>query len=199
MKISNGINLLLTALSGLFAYWSFQENRSFMVINGISLSNGIDLILTALVGLLVCWTYQEQRRTTYMQFYEIIAHHHKEELTELRREVMNKLPVKAEVARTQGTTLFVIDANLHLKTSALADYYEGLGTFLQGGWKIFPATARNTMLALLHHSVSKIWPLIDEYKDQIHPKPRASDWAGSYHWLYDKVVEYRKQHNLQSV
>lgn len=160
-------------------------------------SNIINVVLTALVGLIAFWAFREQKRATYMQFYEIVARHHGEEITDLRREVMTKLPEAAERARALGKTLFEIDPALQLKTSTLANYYEGMGTFLKGGWNIFPEQARNAMLEMLHNSVSKTWPVIEKYRDEIYPKQkRPPDWAGSYRWLHEKVVVYRKEHGL---
>ena len=164
MDSSNYINLVLTALTG---------------------------ILAGLTGILASRSVKEQTKSTYMQFYEIIAHHHTEEVTGLRREVMIKLPDTAERARAANKLLLELDPELQLKTSSLANYYEGIGTFLKGGWSIFPTEARNAMLEMLHNSVSRTWPLIEKYKDQIYPK-RPLDWAGNYKWLYDQVVAYRK-------
>lgn len=158
-------------------------------------SNIINLVLTALAGLFAFLSFREQKQATYMQFYEIVSRHHTEEITSLRRDVMTKLPSLAEKAKAEGRHLADLDSELHLKISTLANYYEGIGTFLKGGWSIFPEEARNAMLEMLHNSVSRTWPLIEKYQAQIHPS-RPPDWAGSYRWLFEQVVEFRKKNSF---
>ena len=94
------------------------------------------VLLTILNVFLVClstlsayWAYRELKRDTYMQFYEIVARHHTQDVTNLRREVMTKLPSVAESALQQNKSLLETNPELQLKTSALANYYEGLGHF----------------------------------------------------------------------
>lgn len=130
-----------------------------------------------------------------MQFYEIISRHHSSEITTLRREVFSKLEDAVARAKVSNQTLLQTDPAVHLSVSTLANYYEAIGMFLQGGWNIFPKEARNTMLEMLHNSVTRSWTLIDEHKDIINPN-RASDWAGSFKWLYDKAKAYRQEKAL---
>ncbi len=140
-------------------------------------------------------TYLENRRAMYLAFYNIIEKHHSRELTELRRAVRESLDEKAKQAIEEGKSLFQIDQELHAKVSTLANYYESLGMFLQGAETLFPKRIRNTMLEMLHNSVTKHWEQIDQYKKIIHPS-RPMDWAQSFQWLYNQVAEYRKEHVL---
>lgn len=139
--------------------------------------------------------FSENRLLSYYNFHNIISKHHTEELTELRRTVREQLSSKAAEAKKQHKTLQDIDPNFHLKVSTLANYYESIGMFLQGGWRFFPDEVKETMMQLLHNSVSKHWPEINEYKSLIHPD-RPRDWAQSFQWLYEQVTEYRKKHGL---
>jgi hypothetical protein len=140
-------------------------------------------------------TFQENRNLVYLQFYQLIARHHSEEMTALRRTVRTELKVKAEEAIKQNKTLFQLDPEFHLKVSALANYYEALGMFLEGNWNYFPQEVQETMKKMLHNSVTNHWEGIQKYKAQIHPTaPR--DWAGSFQWLNEIMLDYKREKTL---
>ena len=159
---------------------------------------GISIFSAVIAGLSVLAarsTFKENRNLTYLQFYNIISKHHSEEITGLRRIVRDGLELKAQEAQKLKKTLAEFDPDFHLKVSALANYYESLGMFLQGSWHFLPTDVKKTMLAMLHNSVSKHWPPINKYKSLIHPDP-PRDWAQSFQWLYNEVDKYRKENNL---
>jgi len=162
------------------------------------------LMLMVSIGMLcIAWralkentkTTKENTKMAYIQFYKIIERHHTEEITKLRRTVLEQLEDEAEKARSQNRLLIEVNPDIHLKASALANYYESLGMFLQGGWNLFPEKMKKIMLAMLHNSVYKTWPLFRDYKDVIYPD-RPRDWAQSYQWLFDQISKYRKDKKL---
>jgi len=139
--------------------------------------------------------FQENRNLVYLQFYELIARHHSQELTKLRREVRTGLKIKAEKAIAENKTLAETDPDFHLQVSTLANYYEALGMFLEGNWDFFPSEVRETMKKMLHNSVVAHWEEIERYKRQIHPNP-PRDWAGSFQWLYGVMKDYKRDKTL---
>lgn len=137
-------------------------------------------------------TFQENRNLVYLHFYELIARHHSEEMTALRRVVRTQLRHKAEEAIDRNLSLFQHDPDLHLKVSTLANYYESLGMFLEGNWNYLPREVQETMKKMLHNSVTSHWTDIQKYKAQIHPTaPR--DWAGSFQWLNGVMLTYKAE------
>lgn len=153
------------------------------------------LIVYIVTAVVIFKTLKENRKLAYLQFYEIIKRHHTEEITDLRRKVMTQLASEAEKAKSASKPLIETNPDLHLKASVLANYYEGLAMFLKGGWDLFPEEARNTMIEMLHNSVSKTWPTFERYKDVLYPN-RPRDWAQSYQWLFKEVEKYRKERDL---
>jgi hypothetical protein len=163
-----------------------------IVAIGISI---LSAIIAGLAALAARSTFKENRNLAYLQFHSIIAKHHSEEITGLRRIVRDKLESKAEEATKQEKTLAELDHEFHLKVSTLANYYESLGMFLEGSWHFLPKDVKNTMMAMLHNSVFEHWPPINKYKSLIHPNP-PRDWAQSFQWLYSEVVKYREKNKL---
>ncbi len=142
-------------------------------------------------------TFQENRNISYLNFYNIIQKHHSREITDLRRTVRDGFKVVAETARKKGLPIKDIDESMHLEVSTLANYYESLGMFLQGGWHFFPKEVQETMLEMLHNSATEHWSQLAPYKDLIHPR-RPNDWAKSFEWLNNKCVAYRKEHKIEN-
>ncbi len=166
-----------------------------VMFNSIDIVNLAMLIVYLVTAYFIYDTLKEHRKLAYIQFYEMIKRHHTEEITDLRRTVMRELPTEVEKAKSLGRPLVEVNPDIHLKASALANYYEGLGMFLQGGWNLFPNEAKETMLAMLHNSVSRTWPLFDKYRDTIYPD-RPKDWAQSYQWLFNEAQNYRAKKGL---
>jgi hypothetical protein len=169
-----------------------------MDLESVKIVTAVAQVLTAVCAALIAYfsytiairnLYQAQQ-TVYLKFYEIVQRHHTQEITDLRSCVYS-LASKVAAALQAGKTLREQDEAFHSKISALANYYESLGMFLQYRWTAFPQDARTMMLAMLHNSVSNTWPLIDQYKDAIYSN-RPRDWAQSFRWLHDRVQEYQK-------
>jgi hypothetical protein len=138
---------------------------------------------------------EQTQQNVYLKLYEIVQKHHSKEITDLRATIYS-IKTAVEAASRAKTSLRESDPKLHSEVSALANYYESLGMFLQYRWEKFPLDSKTMMLAMLHNSVSKIWPLINEYKDAIYPNGRPRDWAQSFQWLHTQVQDYRSEHDL---
>jgi hypothetical protein len=136
----------------------------------------------------------ETQQSAYLKLYEVVQKHHSREITDLRAtvhrldETVSKIP--------KGQTLQSYDSDFHSKISSLANYYESLGMFLQYRWDKFPPEGKSMMIAMLHNSVDKTWPLIEKHKDTIYPKGCPPDWAQSFQWLHKQVENYRSEQVL---
>jgi len=154
------------------------------------------LVVLLGTGIFIYQTFIEYKKLSYLSFYEIVQKHHTKEMTQLRKDVFSQIDQKVKQARDQKKPLQEIDDAFHSRVSELANYYESLGLFLQGGWEIFPNSAKHMMLEMLHNSTTKAWESIKDNFDIIYPNKRPRDWAGSFQWLYGKVTEYRKEKSL---
>lgn len=162
-----------------------QAATAFTV--GLTVVNGI-LTVVSLLGALQA--SRERKRSAYVWFYEIIARHHSEEMTALRGEVLSDLDAAASRARAQGGTLRRVDPAFYAKVMTLVNYYEGVGMFLRGAWRLFPKESQDVMCRMFHHSVGKTWHLLNEYADEIRPD-RQADWAAGLRWLYETTEDMR--------
>ncbi len=160
-------------------------------------------ILTPLISTFTAYllyiSYKENRDTNVIKYLQliqpIIERHHTEEITNLRREILCNLKIKAEEAKNRNSLLVDTDKEMQGKASALANYYEGIGMLLQIIWGFLPADSKDIILQMFHNSVSKTWPIYREYQDVIYPT-RPKDWAESYKWLYEEVSKYRQNNKL---
>lgn len=162
-----------------------QAASAFTV--GLTVVNGIFTVVSLLGAL---QAYRERKRSAYVWFYDIIARHHSEEMTALRGEVLSDLGREAAAAREQGSTLRDIHPAFYAKVMTLVNYYEGVGMFLRGAWRLFPAESQDVMCRMFHHSVGKTWHLLNEYADEIRPD-RQADWAAGLRWLYEETADMR--------
>ena len=140
-------------------------------------------------------SFEEAQQAVYLKLYEVVQKHHSKEVTDLRK-CAHQLSEKLQQATAAGVSLQKFDSEFHSNISALANYYESLGMFLQYRWEKFPLDSKEMMLAMLHNSVAKIWPLIYQNKDAIYPNNRSRDWAQSFQWLHSQVEIYRRERNL---
>jgi hypothetical protein len=171
-----------TVLGGIAAVVTPVVTVALTVLNVV-------LAVVSLVSALYAW--RDRKRAAYVWFYDVIAKHHSPEMTSLRGDVLGHLEARLASARTQHATLAVVDPAFCTNLISLVNYYEGLGMFLEGAWKLFPRSTRRVMCAMLHNSVGTLWELIDRYADEVHPN-RPADWAAGVRWLYK---ETRKTHS----
>lgn len=159
---------LITAIAAAIAFFSFKISKQNLTKTHIS---------------------------TQLKLYELVEKHHSKETTILRSTVF-QLEDNVAKARATGKTLQESNPQFHADISALVNYYESLGMFLQYSWPDLHEQARDMMLDMVHNSVSKIWPLIDKHKDAIYPSGRPRDWAQSFQWLHVESQKYRTLNQL---
>ncbi len=169
----------------------------------LDLISKIATIAIPIVGLVIAYMGYRMRaasvklseQSAYFSLYKLVENHHSESVTELRKAGYS-IEAKCEEAIKLKKSLKEYDEEFHLKVSALANYYESVGMFLEFRWGKLPEDSRNMMLAMLHNSTSTFWPLFDKYKDCIYPNSRPSDWAHSFKWLFGKVNAYKQNNNF---
>jgi hypothetical protein len=154
-----------------------------------------ELLLICFTGItaVIAWrTHRENQKSTLLKLYnDVIEKHHSTEITELRREGYKALRESCPAAAQEGVTLSQYDRGAAIKVSRLANYYESLGMLLEASWSILPQSTRRVMKEMLHHNVSRFWPLYCEYIDTIRLKEsRAIDYANSFEWLYNQVKNF---------
>ena len=162
-------------------------------------------ILISLVSLVVALTsvyyarkcFEEGRNSTYILLFDIIKRHHSPEITELRKVVLTSLKSKCEEARSVNQKLVDYAPKVHANASELANYYEALGMFLQGGWNYLPPQAKEMFLEMLHNSVTNTWGIYATYRETIYAG-NSPDWIASYQWLYKECVLFRRRKGLTS-
>lgn len=158
-------------------------------------------LISAVIALMSAFfarkSFEESRNSTYIQIFDIIKRHHSPEITALRKIVLTTLDSKCKEAAKLNKCLLDYAPETHEKASELANYYESLGMFLQGGWHYFPLQVKATFMEMLHNSVTNTWSLFSEHKAIIYTG-KSPDWAGSYRWLYNECQEYRADKELTS-
>ena len=145
---------------------------------------------------------EQTEQDVYLKLYELVERHHGREITKLRGCIYTpenecKLEIAAQAAKAKGTkSLKEYDKDFHLEVSALINYFESVGMFLQFRWKKMPEESKDMMLAMLHNSTTKTWEKIEKHTDFIYGYKRPLDWAKSFQWLFRTVADYRRVNNL---